>query len=674
MRLNCALAAGALCALLILSGCRPAPGWHWERAEAGLPRQAVVLALAVDPSDPTRLWAGYYAPGGLATSHDGGKTWTIGAEGLGDNPVFDLLPFPDSHLWAATRDGLLESVDGGASWKPAAGDLPPATVFALAADASGRLYAGLDGAGLYAREPGEGRWVSLTNDEPLTTAAVLSLAVSSDGTQLYAGTAGRGLFSSHDAGHTWTAAFPGDYVPNMALNLSHPTTAVASLRDRLVRTRDGGESWDVLPVPWARDEVVSLLWPADDVLWAGSGQGQVYRSQDEGDTWVMVGNGVPTQGGVLALATTGDRLLAGTWTGVYATDDDGQSWTYLSPSLGTPDANTLLTADVGLLLGTRTGLFRWQPDVGRWTQVPAQYSQGAKYPQDAQYSQGMEYPQGAQYSQGRDFPSGGVTALAVAPSDRRVVYAGAAASGLYRSDDGGASWARVPSDLEVGIRALAVDPENADHVYILAAWERMYESTDAGQSWQARWAGLDVTTEAISLALDPLHPATLYLGADTGLYRSRYGGEDWRPVGRPLDEQTVLTLQVRRSAERLRRSPQDEVAATRPALGADEESSVLYIGATRGAYRSYDGGDTVEPWGHGLEGASVTAFLFDPNDSRKVYAATAYAGLCQSLDAGEIWQPIGPPELADEVVEAMAWGPAGELFVASAGGVWVGRD
>jgi photosystem II stability/assembly factor-like uncharacterized protein len=644
---------GGLWALLVLVGCRPVPDWHWERAEVGLARQAIFLSLAADPTDPNRLWAGYYAPGGLASSRDGGRTWTNGVEGLGDNPVFDLLPFSSDDLWAATRDGLLKSADGGASWKSSAGNLPPAAVFALAADETGRVYVGLDGAGLHVGAAEGNQWVSLGQDERLASAAVLSLLVSKDGTQLYAGTAGQGLYSSQDAGHTWVAALPGDYVPNLALDPSHPTRAVASLRDRLVRTQDGGESWDVLPVPWAHDEVVSLLWTADPLtgtagtLWAGSGQGQVYRSHDGGDTWVVPGNGVPAQGGVLALATAGDQLLAGTWSGIYATRDGGQNWTYLTPSLGVPYANTLFSTDTGLLLGTRSGLFRWQPAERRWEPVS---------PQD------------------RAFPPGGMTALAAAPSNGQVVYAGATASGLYRSDDGGANWARVPSDLEVGIRALAVDPQHADHVYILAAWERMYESADGGQSWQARWAGLDVTTEAISLAIDPRHPSTLYLGADSGLYRSRYAGEDWRPVGRPLDEQTVLALQVRRSAEDPRRSPQDEVAGPRAALGTGEETSVLYIGATRGAYRSYDGGDTVEPWGHGLEEVSVTAFLFDPNDPGAVYAGTAYAGLYQSSDAGETWQTMGPPELANQVVESMAWGPAGELFVASAGGVWVGKD
>ena len=109
-----------LCVLLIfiLNGCQTdeiePPQWQWERAEAGLPRQAITVAVAVDPLDPTHLWAGYYAAGGLATSHDGGQTWLAGAEGLADNPVFDLLPVADTlagqskvAVWAATRDGLL---------------------------------------------------------------------------------------------------------------------------------------------------------------------------------------------------------------------------------------------------------------------------------------------------------------------------------------------------------------------------------------------------------------------------------------------------------------------------------------------------------------------------------------------------------------------------------------
>jgi photosystem II stability/assembly factor-like uncharacterized protein len=661
MRSRPGLGLGIFCILWVLSGCQVTPDRVWERAEAGLPRQAVILALIADPGDPNRLWAGYYLPGGLAASRDGGQTWIIGAQGLGDNPIFDLLLLPDDYLLAGTRDGLLGSTDGVNSWKLIAAEgLPSATVFALAADASGQVYVGFDDAGPYLGNPKKDLWEPLARDEPLSTSAVLSLAVSPDGKHLYAGTAGHGLYASQDAGQTWIAAFPDDYVPNIALDPSRPMTAVASLRDRLARTRDGGLSWETLPVGWARDEAVSLLWQkapitqslsGEDVtgpLFAGSGKGQVYCSQNGGDTWEEIGVRLPTQGGILALATAGDRIVAGTWTGIYAitlakTETSGtgqtsgescgiasQTWEYLSPTLGIPNANALLAADKGLLLGTRAGLFRWQPMARRWAKVPLRHSPS------------------------QDSLPGGVTTLATAPPDGQVAYAGAASGTLYRSDDGGGRWARVSSDLEIGIRALAVAPEDADHIYMLAAWERMYESDDGGQIWHARWTGLDVTTEATSLVLDPTNPSIIFVGTDAGLYRSHYGGEDWRPVGHRLDGQTVLTL------------------ATHPTPDAGEGRSVLYIGATRGAYRSYDGGDTVERWGQGLEEISVTTILFDPMNPQTVYAGTAYAGLYWSDDGGETWQPTRPSGLADEVVEALSWGPSGELFVASAGGVWMG--
>jgi photosystem II stability/assembly factor-like uncharacterized protein len=672
-----------VCLVVVLGGCRLASDWHWEHAEAGLPRQSVVLALAVDPANPERLWAGYYAPGGLASSQDGGQSWTFGARGLGDNPVFDLLARRKGRLWAATRDGLLESQDGGSTWQSVTTDLPSATAFALAADDAGRLYVGLDDAGLYRGQPNGQGWTQLgtqgsqPSDEGLSTAAVLSVAVSTDGTQLYAGTSAQGVFASQDGGRTWQTAFGGDYVPNLALDPAHPANAIASLRTRLVRTQDGGQSWQVVPVPWAGQEVVSLLWTGPDgsaqndpvtrlagTLWAGSGQGEVFCSQDSGATWLELA-APPTEGGVLELALASGRspdspprLLAGTWTGIYATParcqaGDQPGWSYLSPSLGTPNANTLLNAQAGLLLGTRSGLFRWEPARHSWTKLVLQHPRGG------------------------DSPPGGVTRLLANPSDPLVVYAGSAGSGLYRSQDGGLSWAKVSSNLEVGVRDLAMGATDGANLYMAAAWERAYYSRDSGQSWQAQWTGLDLSTEANSLAIDPLHPATLYLGTEAGLYRSRYAGEDWQPVGRALDDQTILTLQARASiqaepAQGAYANSRGQARAAGLISNSPPATTVLYIGATRGAYRSFDGGQSVEPWGHGLEETSVTAFLFDAENSQHVVAGTAYAGVYQSLDGGQTWQPVGPAGLANDVVNAMAWGPGGELFVASAGGVWVG--
>lgn len=637
-------------------GSAPASQWRWQRAEAGLPRQLLTLAVAADPANPQRIWAGSYTPPGLAFSEDGGQTWTSREVGQAGNPVFDLLTLPPPPIppvsggdakrgvvWAATRTGLLKSNDGGLTWQLIRDGLPAMPVLALAADGSGRLYAGLDTAGVYA-QTAAGSWESLVptlsledaalsanggglGDE-VASAGVLSLAVSADGRQLYAGTAGQGIFASMDGGRTWLKTYPGAYVPNLALDPANPQIAIASLRDRLVRTQDGGQSWQILPVAWAKDIVVSLLWRADGVLGVGTGQGRLYRSTDQGDSWVEGGDGL-ARSGVLDLISVEDRLLAAAWTGVYGSDSGGERWTYLTPTLGQPNATSLLSIDSGLWLGTRAGLFRWLADQRRWSPVPA------------------------------DFPPGGITSLAADPSNPRILYAGTSGDGLYRSDDGGVNWRRVPAP-GVGVPAVVVDPQNSSRAYMLAAWERVYETRDGAATWQARWEGLGVTTEAISIAVDPRKPY-VYVGGDTGLFRS-YDGQPWRFVAPTLADQTVSAL------------------LAQPAPPDAGGGSVLYIGTTRGMYRSLnngytvEGGDEARSWGQGLEDITVTALLADPQRPGFLYAGTAYHGVYVSADWGYTWQPIGPADLSDDVVEAMTWGPGGELFLAATSGVWAGVE
>jgi len=626
------LYAVTLCGFLLggLAGCRSQPEvlpWQWEAANAGLPHQAIFLTVAANPTNPRQLWAGIYATGGLATSHDGGQSWRTGAAGLADNPIFDLLPVVKNRqtiLWAATRDGLRQSADAGASWQPATG-LPQAVAFALSADTQGRLYVGLDSAGIYRQSGDDDNWQALTSGAASQT--VISLAVSPNGEQIYGGTSGQGVMASSDGGQSWVTTYPGRYAPNVALNPNKPAVAIASLRNRLVRTHDGGQSWHTLPVPWAADEIVSLLWLPDGRLGAGTGTGQIYYSLNSGQSW-RPGRPEISGGGVMDLAlvpTSTPQILAATWTGLYGSRDNGQSWSALAPTLGSPHPEALLSTENGLLLGTRTGLFRWQAETGRWQSIPAR------------------------------FPSG-IAALAADPTNGQTLYAGTAAHGVYRSGDGGQSWQSLPS-IVAGIPALAVSPTNPNHLHILAAWERAYSSYDGGQSWQARWQGLGDVLETTSLALDPLEPVT-YVGTETGLYRSD-DEAPWILVAWELVGHSILALMVQ---------PLPETTPSR---------SIVYIGTTQGAYRSLDKGGLVEGpwrghvrWGQGLQNLSVTAFLADATKPWHLLAGTAYAGVYESLDGGRHWQAIGPPEMSQAVVKSLAWGPAGQLFVAATNGVW----
>src|ERR1700688_3851713 len=130
-------------------------------------------------------------------------------------------------------------------------------------------------------------------------------------------------------------------------------------------------------------------------------------------------------------------------------------------------------------------------------------------------------------------PDGGaVAAVAVAPSDPRVVYAGASHGGVFKSADGGVTWAAAGRGLlDDRIVALAVDPHRSSTVYA-AAFTGVFISSDGGGSWLATPLSLpdDGVDNLVSLALDPTRPGTVYAGTVYDVWRSSDGGRSWHSV------------------------------------------------------------------------------------------------------------------------------------------------
>ncbi len=141
-------------------------------------------------------------------------------------------------------------------------------------------------------------------------------------------------------------------------------------------------------------------------------------------------------------------------------------------------------------------------------------------------------------------PDGGVVGtVAVAPSDPRVVYAGASQGGVFRSVDGGVTWAAASRGLlDERIVALAVDPRHSSTVYA-AAFTGVFTSGDGGDSWTATPLAFpdDGQDNLVSLALDPTRPGTVYAGAESDVWRSGDGGRSWHIV---LSVGDGLTMQV----------------------------------------------------------------------------------------------------------------------------------
>ena len=162
------------------------------------------------------------------------------------------------------------------------------------------------------------------------------------------------------------------------------------------------------------------------------------------------------------------------------------------------------------------------------------------------------------------FNTAAVGAIAVAPSDPSIVYAGTGEStfqsneshgdGVYKSTDGGRTWANVGLSDTRHISKIRIHPEDPNLVYVAAlghTWgpneERgVFRSKDGGDSWEKI---LYNTPEAggIDLSMDPGNPnrlfASLYQlrgypwthrsgGPHSGLFRSEDGGDSWEEISR----------------------------------------------------------------------------------------------------------------------------------------------
>ena len=263
-------------------------------------------------------------------------------------------------------------------------------------------------------------------------------------------------------------------------------------------------------------------------------------------------------------------------------------------------------------------------------------------------------------------PVGSIGALAVAPSDPRVLYVGtgeadmrsdiAQGKGVFKSVDGGASWRFVGLGDSQQIGRVQVDPRDPDVVFVAAlghpygpnAERGLFKSTDGGEHWR-KVLGPDADTGAIDVVLEPGNPDVVYAalwqtrrppwnvyppsnGPGSGLYKSTDGGERWSRI-----EGDGFAAAPGRIGLAVAPSEPSRVYAL-----VDADEGGLYRSDDRGGHWTRTSGDP-RIWNRGWYFGGVTV---EPRDADVVYACNTV--LLRSADGGRTFVPIEGDATGDD--------------------------
>jgi photosystem II stability/assembly factor-like uncharacterized protein/chorismate mutase len=288
--------------------------------------------------------------------------------------------------------------------------------------------------------------------------------------------------------------------------------------------------------------------------------------------------------------------------------------------------------------------------------------------------------------------SDSVGAIAVAPSNAKVIYAGTGETdirndmitgdGIFKSEDAGKTWKYAGLKDTRTISAILIDPHDPDMVYAASMGhvfapnpERgVFKSTDGGRTWR-KILFVDDKTGAIDLVMDPHHPSVLYAamwqaqrtpwslddgGPGSGLYKSTDGGAHWTNISRNPG------------------LPRGVLGRLGVAVAASDPKVVFAIIQAKGGgvFRSDDAGATWKRvnanWSLRQRAFYYMSIFVDPTNPQVVYAPNV-DGVWVSHDGGKAFSRLHMPHGDDHTVWISPTDPR-VLLVGNDGGATVSTD
>ncbi len=253
--------------------------------------------------------------------------------------------------------------------------------------------------------------------------------------------------------------------------------------------------------------------------------------------------------------------------------------------------------------------------------------------------------------------SGRITDLELHPTNDRIIYGGTAGGGVWKSNNGGATFNPIFDDYCQSIGAVEIDPSNPDNVVWVGTgetWTRnsvsvgdgLYKTVDGGTNWIKM--GFEKSEHIAGIQVNPKNPDEIYVAAmgplwsdseDRGLYKTIDGGKTWNKI---------LYVDKTTGCSDLTLDPKDANIVYAAFWEFRRKPWAFSSGGANSAmYKSTDGGKTFNKIHKGFPAGKLgrMAIAVAPSNPNILYTVIESEqdkdkGLYRSDDAGANWKQL----------------------------------
>ena len=416
-------------------------------------------------------------------------------------------------------------------------------------------------------------------------------------------------------------------------------TIYSIVRGSFLKSNNGGHTWKrIVKGLDNKFELYALKGSAEDknILFIASQGDGVYKSQDQGDSWFKVNNGLETLSiDLISISSKSPDIVfaAGTKCGLYQTKNGGESWSKILES------NIRITAISSFFDSKEEKDYLVAGD-----------SQGILYFSD---SGGNGWDKNFELVNNDE-----ILAIEFSPDylTDNTFFVGTKSQGLFRTVDGGVSFSNINKGLlDKSITSIFVTThkKNEPIVYISTWQQGVFYSQDYGNTWQASSKGLSKDKQADDVGYERPHFSNLrisntasknkviFLAGFDGLFKSVDSGKIWQKLD-TLSANIIVSLAVSPNYHR------DSTVAISTYLGGG------YLSSDQGATWSAINKGLLELKKYVKQGHLVRLFdiIFSPEyASDNTIFSSSWRRFYTSRDQGKDWkvQYFGPPKLLKKI-------------------------